>query len=370
MKKALIIGAGMGGLVPAMFLQKKGWNVTIIERDNIHGGGVRTFFHGGHPYTLGPRHFLSPYPEAYEFLNQYVPMRDLTKISYTYMDQDKAFYTYPIHEDDIPLMPEKDQIYEELEKLPQNFIPKNFEELWVSRVGQTLFGKYIRDYNKKAWMIDDNKEMDHGSGIEITVKRHALEKGARHEFKDWFNCYPIALDGYNKFFDIAIEGCNLMLNTNITGFDVDRCELTLETGEKLQGDILISTLSPDLLLEKQFGELRYVGREFYKFVLPLEFVLPENVYQVYYPSGELQQTRIVEYKKFSQYKSPHTLLSMEVPSMSNKLYPMLIKKEVDRAQKYLDALPDNVYSMGRMGKYRYIDVDDIIMDTLEFIKNV
>jgi UDP-galactopyranose mutase len=48
----------------------------------------------------------------------------------------------------------------------------------------------------------------------------------------------------------------------------------------------------------------------------------------------------------------------------------LIKSHVERAQKYLDALPGNVLSVGRQGTYRYIDVDDIIMGGLEFQKQL
>jgi UDP-galactopyranose mutase len=54
----------------------------------------------------------------------------------------------------------------------------------------------------------------------------------------------------------------------------------------------------------------------------------------------------------------------------NKLYPMLIQKEVDLAQKYIDAMPDHVYSVGRMGTYRYVDIDDIILAGFEFSKEM
>ena len=48
----------------------------------------------------------------------------------------------------------------------------------------------------------------------------------------------------------------------------------------------------------------------------------------------------------------------------------MIKKEVDLAAKYIYALPDNIRSVGRMGTYRYVDIDDIIMNGLEFKKNL
>jgi UDP-galactopyranose mutase len=369
MKKAIVVGTGFAGCMYAMMLRDAGWQVTVIERSPITGGGVRTFFHGGHPFTYGPRHFLSPYPEAYEFLSKYAPMRDLRKLNYAYVERDQQFYTYPIHADDIPRMPEADRIQGELDALPEETQANNFEEFWTGRIGATLYDKFVTHYNKKAWLLDHNLEMDHG--FEQTVKGKTINSGDRHEHQGWFNCYPIAPDGYNSFFDIALEGCEVRLGTEIEVFDVDNCAVHIKgTGETISADLMISSTSPDLLLDYQFGELRYVGREFHKIVLPLESVFPEDVYFLYYPNENEEHTRVVEYKKFTQHKSPHSLVVLEVPSMKNKLYPMLIKTEVERAQKYFDALPDNVYSVGRQGEYRYIDVDDIIMAGLEFRKQL
>ena len=180
MKRALIVGAGFSGCMPAMLLRKQGWQVTVIEKANFTGGGVRTFFHGGHPYTYGPRHFLSPYEEAYSFLNQYVPLRHIQKINYTYVESDEAFYTYPMHEEDIEKMPEVSEIRHELTGLEEEGYARNFEEFWIQRVGETLYGKFVKEYNKKAWVLDSNTEMNFG--FEATVKRRPLESGERHEF--------------------------------------------------------------------------------------------------------------------------------------------------------------------------------------------
>ena len=62
--------------------------------------------------------------------------------------------------------------------------------------------------------------------------------------------------------------------------------------------------------------------------------------------------------------------SIQMEYMKNKLYPTMIKKEVELAEKYLKALPDKILSVGRMGTYRYVDIDDIIMQALEFKKTV
>jgi UDP-galactopyranose mutase len=367
LKKAVIIGAGISGCMPAMLLQEKGWAVTVIDKAGFTGGGLRTFFHGGHPYTFGPRHFLSPYPEAFEFLNKYVPMRHINKINYTFMESEGTFHTYPIHEDDIDKIPESEKIRQELASLPEQSSPRNFEEFWIQRVGLSLYSRYVKEYNRKAWILDSNTEMDFD--IEATVKRRPLETGERYEYRDWFNCYPIAADGYNKFFDIALDSCDVRLNTTITGYDPE--DRAVYVGdEKVQGDILISTISADQLMDYQFGELRYVGRDFHKIVLPTESIFPEDVYFVYYPNANEAHTRVVEYKKFTLHESPFTLLGLEIPSMKNKLYPMMIQSEVDKAQCYIDALPPNVFSVGRMGRYRYIDIDDIILESVEFVRNL
>jgi UDP-galactopyranose mutase len=369
MKRAIIIGAGFGGCMPAFLLKQRGWDVTVIDKAGFTGGGVRTFFHGGHPYTFGPRHFITPFPEAYEFLSQYVPMRHIKKINYTYVEPDGRFYTYPVHEDDIDLMPERHRIRQELEALPpEGTQAHNFEEFWVGRVGTTLYEKFVKHYNRKAWLLDSNTQMDWG--FEATVKRKPLESGDRYEFRGWINCYPTPHDGYNRFFDLALEGCDVRLNTAIAGYDLERCAVTLQDGTRLRGDIMVSTLSPDELMGYQYGELKYAGREFIKIVLPIERIFPEDVYFIYYPNEADAHTRVVEYKQFTQHRAPDTFLGIEVPSRRNKLYPMMIKSEVERAQRYLDALPDHVFSMGRMGIYRYVDVDDIILQGLEFIKQV
>ena len=57
-KRVVIIGAGFSGCTAAYFLLKKGYKVTVLERESHPGGGCWTRFHGEHPYTIGPRIFI------------------------------------------------------------------------------------------------------------------------------------------------------------------------------------------------------------------------------------------------------------------------------------------------------------------------
>ena len=86
MKKASVIGSGFSGCMFAMMLIEKNWEVTVVDKSNITGGGVRTFYHGSHPFTYGPRHFIGPEDNmlAFEFLNKYVPMRHIKKKNLSY----------------------------------------------------------------------------------------------------------------------------------------------------------------------------------------------------------------------------------------------------------------------------------------------
>ena len=109
--------------------------------------------------------------------------------------------------------------------------------------------------------------------------------------------------------------------------------------EKRKYDVIINTISLDHLMEYCYGELPYIGRDLFKILLPVEYALPKDVYFVYYADNN-PITRVVEYKKFTKYRSSH-FLSLEIPSMNNKHYPLPIMSEINRFKKYYDELPDN-----------------------------
>ena len=106
-----------------------------------------------------------------------------------------------------------------------------------------------------------------------------------------------------------------------------------------------------------------------KIILPIERITPEPYFFIHYANDE-PYTRVFEYKLLTGYKSPHTLIIVETPSFNNKLYPYPILSEINKAKKYLGKLPDDVYSIGRMGKYHYDNMDVIITDCMEIFKNI
>lgn len=373
MKKAIILGGGFAGCAAAHVLSLKGdWDVTVLEASSWLGAGVKTQHYGGHPYTFGPRHFLTQIPRTYEFLDKYLPLRRCSEhIFWSYVAKDENFYNYPIHVDDISRMPESGAIANQLASCNIEKINKssNLEEYWTSSVGDILYKKFIKSYSEKMWCVSDNRMID---DFGWSPKGVALKEGPKEAWDTALSAYPIAADGYDSYFEVATANAKVRFKCVAEAFDFEKKKVRFD-GEWHNYDILISSISPDLLFDQCYGVLKYVGRQFHKFVLPVQFAMPENVYFLYY-TGEESFTRIVEYKKLTRQKweDKTTILGLEIPVIDGgRHYPMPLSSEISLAQQYFDELPDDVFCVGRTGTYRYgVDIDDCIEHALQIGESV
>jgi len=368
MKKAVIIGGGFAGVTAAYFLKNKGFNVTVIEGSGVLGGGCRTYEYYGHPYTFGPHHLLINESEMYvkEFFEQFIPLRELKHHTLTFVGSDREFYTYPIHEDEVKQMPDYEKIQKELQHKGDVSKSKNFEEYWINSIGEILYNKFIHKYSEKMWQIKNNKEIDE---FGFSPKGKTLQSGSKQCFIGIKKIYyPTLLDGYNSYFEKCVEGCEVIYNKRVNIFDLENKKVKVDD-EWLRGDIIINTASLDEVFEYCYGELRYIGRDFLKIILPIEEAFPEPYHFVHYANEE-PYTRIVEYKKLTGYKSPYTLIGIETPSFKNKLYPYPVKSEIEKADRYKKLLPKDCYTLGRMGKYKYDNMDMIVKDCMELAKEI
>ncbi|MBF0397170.1 MAG: NAD(P)-binding protein [Desulfobacterales bacterium] len=363
MKKAVVIGGGFAGCTITLILKQKGFDVTLVEGSPVLGGGCRTFFYHGHPYTEGPHHLLINIDEMYvwEFLDKFVKLRELKHHTLTYVSQDSRFYTYPIHQDEIVEMPDKEKIYKEIDHRCNVKESKNFEEYWINSIGQTLYEKFIKTYSLKMWGIKNNKEIDE---FAYSPKGATIKTGSKQCFEGKkIIGYPLRLDGYNSYFDMCVEGCKVIYNVFINKFDLEN-KRVWAANQWISGDVIINTSSPDGVFDYCFGELRYIGRDFLKIILPVKRIIPEPYFYLHYPGEEENYTRIVEYKLLTGYESLDTLIGIEFPSFKNKLYPYPIRSEIEKAEKYIKLFPKNTYSIGRMGKYKYDNMSEVIKDCL------
>lgn len=368
--RAIILGGGVTGCILANELTKKNIEVTLYEQNSFLGGGCHTHFYGGHPYTEGPRPLSVKDGKTKAYIEEILPMKEFPLILDTYIEQDRAFYGFPIHWDDIQIMPDKEKILGELDNLPKVNNATNLEDGWINAVGPTLYGKYVKTYTEKMWEVDSNKVFD---GFIWSVKGSPIQKGDRMAMlgnvgDSQLHAYPIEETGYNRFFDYCVRNTKVFLNTTIKKLDLEKKEIYVND-EVINADLIISTIALDDLLDGCYGPLKYMGRDFYKIILPIEHIFRDEHHFIHYPNNE-KFTRIVEYKNLTGHKAKDTLLVMELPSHSNKLYSYNIPDEQEKAKKYLSSLPNDVYSLGRLGTYKYLCINDCHKQVIDFIEGL
>ena len=157
------------------------------------------------------------------------------------------------------------------------------------------------------WFVDDCSQLD---TFNWSPKGPSIASGEKKVFHDKISAYPIKLNGYDDYFPIATEGSTILLNTKIDHFDAKTKTFTIK-GEKLKFDIVINTLA-DLLFDYVYGELPFVGVDFYPFILPVKEAFPKDIFFILCRKRKSQEG--IEYKKLIRYKnSKNTLLGLEVP---------------------------------------------------------
>lgn len=377
--KALILGGGFAGTTAAYLLRREGWDVTLVEKEPHLGGGCRTFFHAGHPFTYGPRVYYGYSAKVFEWLNRFVPIRrfpfELRTLAHEPDDEARRFWSYPPHEDDLARYPRAEQIARELADRDNYVEPEDFEDYWKRKVGPTIYDMFVDHYSKKMWMIGDNRLFDI---FKWSAKDHPLERGTREAYKGSFLGYPVPADGYNGYFDAMVEGVEVLFNEHSANGDlVDelknrRALLEAFGWDRLTHgyDAVISSIPIDELCGHALGELPYVGRDFHLLVLPTRQVFPGDVRFCHYASPRDEWTRVTEFKKITYHESEDTLLVLEKPSKANKLYPYLTKANEAKVREYMAMLPPNVHSIGRLGTYKYSTIEMTIVQAFACVAKI
>lgn len=360
--KALILGGGFAGCTVAHLLHRAGWETTLLERDPYLGGGCRTFFHAGHPFTYGPRVYYGYSQKVFDWLNAVVPIRrfpfELRTLAHEPRGEDRRFWTYPPHELDLAHYPRAEQIAHELAARDNSSEPKDFEEYYLQKTGATIYDMFVDHYSKKMWMVGDNRVFDI---FKWSAKDRPIESGTREAYKGSFLGYPVPADAYNGYFERMVEGTRVLLNTPWEfSHPASICD-------REAVDVVISTIPIDEFVGRdEDGEaLPYAGRDFHLAVLPTKQVFPGDVRFCHYASPEDEWTRITEFKKITYHESENTLLVMEKPSKANKLYPYLTKANTAKVDGYLKSLPPNVHSIGRLGTYKYSTIEQTIVQAFQ-----
>jgi UDP-galactopyranose mutase len=237
--------------------------------------------------------------------------------------------------------------------------PKNLEEQAINLVGPTIYEKLIKGYTAKQWGRPCTELPP------FIIKRLPVRfTFDNNYFNDRYQGIPIG--GYAQIIKKMLDGIEVKLNTNF--FD-NRKEF--ETIAKN----IIYTGPIDEFFEYKYGPLEYRTVNFET------EVLNESNYQgnavINYTDYEIPYTRIIEHKHFEfDTTSSKTVISKEY-SVAWKLgddpyYPINNDKNNELYLKYkndADKLT-NVHFGGRLGHYKYYDIDKVIIEALDYLKNI
>jgi UDP-galactopyranose mutase len=382
MAKALILGGGFAGCTAAHLLRRAGWEVTLIEKEPALGGGCRTFFHCGHPFTYGPRLYYGYSQKVFEWVHAHSPLKrypfELLTLAHEPVDADRRFWTYPPHEDDLADYPRAAQIAAELAARDNSTEPADFDEYYRQRTGATIYEMFTDHYSRRMWMIESNKVLD---TFKWSAKDKPIESGSREAYKGAYLAYPEAVDGYNAYFEKMVEGCEVILGANAKAVNLkpgQPAPAVRVENRYLDADVIVSTLPIDELLQHKLGDLPYAGRDFQLLVLPrprgengYADIYPGNVRFCHFAGAADEFTRVTEFRKVTGHgPADSTLLVLEKPSRSNKLYPFLTKANIAKAAEYQAMLPSNVHSIGRLGTYKYSTIEQTVVQAFQCVARI
>ena len=183
-------------------------------------------------------------------------------------------------------------------------------------------------------------------------------------FSDRYQGIPIG--GYTRMAEKMLSPSEVRLNEDF--LKIRGNDLCLSTGERIEYDKLIYTGQIDEYFDYSFGPLNYRSVRFETECLPEENYQGNAV--VNYTDEEVPYTRIIEHKHFERAEAPVTIISREYSSEWKKgdepYYPVNDDENNALYEKYLSLSKkeENTYFAGRLGRYRYYNMDQVIAEAL------
>ena len=357
----LVVGAGLFGAVFAHEAKKAGKTCLVIDRRNHIAGNIYTEnVNGINVHKYGAHIFHTSNKEIWEYVNQFAEFNNyINSPVAVYKDE---LYNLPFNMNTFSKLwgirtPDeaKAKIQEQIAQLDIQE-PKNLEEQALSLAGRDVYEKLVKGYTEKQWGRPCTELPA------FIIKRLPLRFiYDNNYFNDRFQGIPMG--GYTQIVEKMLDGIEVRLNTDY--FDVVKenpeiAEKTLFTG------------MIDEFYQYQLGTLQYRTVRFETEELDCENYQGNAV--VNYTEREVPYTRIIEHKHFEFGKQPNTIISREYSSEwrpgIEPYYPINDEKNNTLFTKYrqLADREDKVIFGGRLGNYKYYDMDKVIGAALYLTK--
>ena len=357
----LLVGAGLFNAVFAHHFIKQGKSVLVLEKRNHIAGNCYTYNKEGidvHQY--GAHIFHTSNEFIWKFITQFGQFNNF--INSPIANYKDEIYNLPFNMNTFNrlygvITPEqaKNQIIKETRDCYTDN-PKNLEEQAINLVGKKMYEKLIKGYTQKQW---GRKCTELPPEI---IKRLPLRfTYDNNYFNDKYQGIPV--EGYTKIIERMFEGADILLNTD---FLKDK-----KKWESMADHVFYSGCI-DEYYDYCYGPLEYRSVKFETEVLDKENYQGNAV--VNYTSDEEPYTRIIEHKWFNNMGSDKTIISKEYSSEWKKgdvpYYPVNNEKNNALYEKYKAIPNEKTRFVGRLGNYKYYDMDDTIEAAFKLIETL
>lgn len=355
----IIVGAGLYGAVFAQQAKERGKSALVIDkRPHIAGNVYTEKIAGINVHKYGAHIFHTNNKKIWNYVNRFAEFNRFTNspiANYKGELYSLPFNMYTFNKMWSVVTPEEASTkIEEQKKAVGIAEPKNLEEQAISLVGTDVYEKLVKGYTEKQWGRDC-KDLP-----AFIIKRLPM----RMTFdNNYFNALyqGIPIGGYTKMVENMLDGIEVRLNTD---YLKNKSEL-----DKL-AEMVIYTGPIDAYFDYKLGHLEYRSVRFENEVLDMPNF--QGNAAVNYTDKETPWTRIIEHKWFEFGKDenghdlPKTVISREYSCEwapgDEPYYPVNDKKNNDLYERYkvLANKEKNIIFGGRLGEYKYYDMDQVI----------
>jgi UDP-galactopyranose mutase len=359
----LIVGAGLYGSIFAHEVKKSGKTCLIIEKRSHIAGNIYTEkTEDIQVHKYGAHIFHTNNKEVWQYVNQFTEFNRYTNSPVA--NYNGEIYNLPFNMNTFNKMWGVVTPEDAMKKIEQqrgaNYVenPKNLEEQAINLVGPDIYEKLIRGYTEKQWGRSC-KELP-----AFIIRRLPV----RFTYdNNYFNAdyQGIPVGGYTAMIERMLEGIEIKLATDY---------LAEKSKWDNIADMVVYTGPVDAYFDYKLGILQYRSVRFETGVLDMPNFQGNAV--VNYTDSETPYTRIIEHKHFEYGTQPKTVISREysaewIPG-DEPYYPVNDVKNSELYEKYKELVETqyNVIFGGRLGEYKYYDMDKVVEVALQKVEEV